>query len=122
MTPTQVMLGTLSDNAIRFATGVMLLAMVVYAARWALDRERVTAGTVADRVPEPALVGADAPADVPESVPVAADGSAATERTRRAETLGRVAFNLFLLAGALLVAGVVLRGVAAERVPWSNMY
>ena len=122
MTPTQVMLGTLSDNAIRFATGVMLLAMVVYAARWALDRERVTAGTVADRVPEPALVGADAPADVPGIVPVAGDGSAATERSRRAETLGRVAFNLFLLAGALLVAGVVLRGVAAERVPWSNMY
>ena len=50
------------------------------------------------------------------------DERAVTERTRRAETLGRVGFNLFLLAGAVLVAGVVLRGVAAERVPWSNMY
>ncbi len=120
MTPTQVMLGTLSDNAIRCATGVMLLAMGVYAARWAMDRERVTAGVPAVR--QPALVGADASDPYVPSPTGPAPGSAGTERTRRAETLGRVAFNLLVLAGAVLVLGVVLRGVAAERVPWSNMY
>jgi cytochrome c-type biogenesis protein CcsB len=121
VTPTQVMIGTLSDNAIRCATGVMLLAMAVYAARWAMDRERLTAGAPAAREPAPALVGAAASADVPGTDVPPTTGEV-TERTRRAETLGRVAFNLLLLAGAVLVVGVVLRGVAAERVPWSNMY
>jgi cytochrome c-type biogenesis protein CcsB len=88
-----------------------------------MDRERLTAAP-AVRNPVPALVGApsDGP-DLPAESLAGAGGSAlATERTRRAETLGRIAFNLLVLAGALLVAGVVLRGVAAERVPWSNMY
>jgi cytochrome c-type biogenesis protein CcsB len=129
VTPTQVMLGTLSDNAIRCATGVMLLAMGVYAARWAMDRERATAAVPATR--EPALVGAVTPADLGSGLPTTAgpdpeaavtERAAGSERTRRAETLGRIAFNLFVLAGAVLVIGVVLRGVAAERVPWSNMY
>jgi cytochrome c-type biogenesis protein CcsB len=119
VTPTQVMIGTLSDNAIRCATGVMLLAMATYAARWAMDRERVTAGVEAARQPAPVLAGVPSAAGVryTDEPP-----TAGLERTRRAETLGRVAFNLLVLSGSVLVLGVVLRGVAAERVPWSNMY
>jgi len=39
-----------------------------------------------------------------------------------ATTLERVGIALIILGAALHTAGVVLRGIAASRVPWANMY
>jgi len=40
----------------------------------------------------------------------------------RADVFGRVGLSLTVLGTALLAAGVLARGLAAERVPWGNMY
>jgi cytochrome c-type biogenesis protein CcsB len=90
---------------------------------------------------------ADAQAAVPATAGAAVSGSAATsaassagagtgpyrpgptgvlERTAPAapgaSRFQRTAFALTIIAWALHVAAIVLRGVAAERVPWANMY
>ncbi len=41
---------------------------------------------------------------------------------RRAATAGSIAWMLQLLAVLMLGTGVVTRGIAAERVPWGNLY
>ncbi len=40
----------------------------------------------------------------------------------RVDVFGRVGLSLTVLGTALLAAGVLARGFAAERVPWGNMY
>lgn len=130
MTPTQVMIGSLSDNALRGATIVLLLAMVVQAAAWAVQRERRTARTGVSAVRTPASVVAGetstaapaADADGLDTVAEQADEQAQARRADLTRIATRVGFNLFVLGGAVLVLGVILRGIAAERVPWSNMY
>ncbi|MBK4349011.1 c-type cytochrome biogenesis protein CcsB [Lacisediminihabitans sp. G11-30] len=42
--------------------------------------------------------------------------------TRKSSRFERVAFSLTVLAWLLHVGGTVLRGVAAHRVPWANMF
>lgn len=53
-----------------------------------------------------------------------ADGAAEqlSARERRIEMAGRLGLNISLIATACVVAGVVLRGIAAQRFPWGNMY
>ncbi len=73
---------------------------------------------------EAVLVGAggDALADAgSEDAGSAAPGSTA-EAKPAVNRLARVATALTTLAVLFHIAGVVLRGIAAERVPWSNMY
>ena len=138
MTSTQIMLGGLSDNAIRWATVLAALSLLAYAAQWAYSRERATSDVDA-RATDRSLVGAGAPVDtvdqhradsvmgesgisefgVGEST---ADDSGARALRRRADLFGRLGFNFLAITGVVLLAGVVLRGVAAGRVPWSNMY
>lgn len=69
------------------------------------------------------------PAEVRERELVAAGGGAvpaASAPTQGAPTgrrnVAKVGFALTVLAWVLHVAGAVLRGIAAERVPWANMY
>ena len=47
--------------------------------------------------------------------------SSAIDRTKTAKS-SRIATIVFSLATAVLLLGVVARGVSASRVPWSNMY
>ena len=63
---------------------------------------------------------------VPASV-AGSGGTAVLEREtpaapQRNYTFERVAYALTVLAWLLHVAGTVLRGVAAQRVPWANMF
>ncbi|MCA0306508.1 MAG: c-type cytochrome biogenesis protein CcsB [Actinobacteria bacterium] len=85
-----------------------LVAMTAHAAEWASVR------TAKVTRPVPAMVGAPAEAPGPE-VAVAVDG-------RRTELLGRIGLAVTVVAALTHVAGVVLRGVAAQRAPWGNMY
>jgi len=91
-----------------------LLAMTVHAAEWASAR--------AVKLPEPVLVGAAAEPDgvvTPSGVLVE---DAPPARSQRIELLGRAALGITFVAAATHILGVVLRGVAANRAPWGNMY
>ena len=72
-------------------------------------------------------MGAGAPVDTvdqqfgPPDV-VTTDDPAVARLRRRADLFGRLGFNFLAITGVVLLAGVVLRGAAAGRVPWSNMY
>jgi len=130
VTHTQQVLASLSDNAIRSATVVMVLAMLGYAAQWAYARERSALQTSMRRQRNRELVGAAGAAPVPErdltdpatteaAMTAVVDGA---ERAEKGDRFGRIGFNLFVLGAVVLAAGVLFRGLAAGRVPWSNMY
>ncbi|WP_428538483.1 c-type cytochrome biogenesis protein CcsB [Propionicimonas sp.] len=91
-----------------------LLAMTLHAAEWASAR------TVKVAEPELATVGAGgaASAGPTEAVPP-------VERpvpSRRTDALGRAGLAITVVAVLTHVTGVVLRGIAAGRAPWGNMY
>src|SRR5699024_9424483 len=41
---------------------------------------------------------------------------------RRVELFGRLGLNISVIATVCVLLGVVLRGIAAQRAPWGNMY
>ena len=95
-------------------------AMFAHAAEWAAAR-RVPAGELAR---EDALVGASMSAE-----PVEARSSTGSDRPpvegrvlERIEQFGRIGVALTVIGFGLSVAGVVLRGLAAGRAPWGNMF
>ncbi len=106
-----------------FVTSVVIyaLAMFAHAAEWAAAR-KVDAS--ADRVPEPALAAVGS-VQGSTSGPVEAGGvgtrGSADQRTK-VDTFGRVGIALTLIGFALSVTGVVMRGLAAHRAPWGNMF
>ncbi|WP_262850271.1 c-type cytochrome biogenesis protein CcsB [Mumia quercus] len=111
-----------SNYAIASATAVLALAWLASVAQWAFGSKAVRAEQSAS-VAEPALVGAgvgggagasaEASDDVPEEAVVAEE---------RSDLAGRISLSLTVLGLGILLAGVVTRGLAAERVPWGNMY
>ena len=108
-----------------FVSSVVLyaLAMFAHAAEWAAAR-KVDVATPAVRVPEPALAAAGSGTGGAGSAADRAPGSAAADgmlRTR-IEIFGRVGIALTLIGFSLSLTGVVLRGLAADRAPWGNMF
>src|SRR5437879_1571734 len=106
-------LAHLSNQLMLGAALVYVVAMVAYAAEIAFARNRAGA-----EVPEPApakvLVGAGGPeaeAEAPEA-----------EDERRKVDWGRFAILMNVVAWGLHGAEIVTRGMAADRVPWGNMY
>ncbi len=109
MTPETI--GELSTLLVWGALASLTIALVAFA----VDLARRTEQRAVRRVAEPALVGASAPA---------APGTASTAETRpvvRRRALG-IARSTTWLGTALLLAGIVTRGIAAGRTPWANMY
>jgi len=84
-----------------------LLAMALFGAEWAAARS-------ARPVRELVAVGA--------GVEPAAEPEPAQAGTSRSELLGRAALGIAVIGVLTHVIGVVLRGVAAGRPPWGNMY
>jgi cytochrome c-type biogenesis protein CcsB len=84
-----------------------LLAMALFGAEWAAARS-------ARPVRELVAVGA--------GVEPAAEPEPAQTGTSRSELLGRAALGIAVIGVLTHVIGVVLRGVAAGRPPWGNMY
>ncbi len=89
-----------------------LVAMTLHAAEWASVR------TIRTREPAEVAVGASGTGAGWES----SDPKAAPAKTRREDVLGRLGLAITVIAALTHVLGVVLRGVAAERAPWGNMY
>ncbi len=106
---------------------VYALAMFAHAAEWAAAR-RVDSG--AERTMSAELVEARSSAGAskrPESFDKLRTGSdrvAADDGSSRlrVEQFGRVGVALTVIGFGLSVAGVVLRGLAAGRAPWGNMF
>jgi cytochrome c-type biogenesis protein CcsB len=109
----------LSNHLMAFTVLAYLVAMVGYAGEYAFgDRGRI--GKAAAR-PARQLVGAGAavPDDVVAS-PVVVDEP--TQRNGAGEWAGRIAVGFNLLGALLHLGALVTRGVAADRMPWGNMY
>jgi len=84
-----------------------LVAMTMHAAEWA---------SVRTKEPATVAVGTGGTRSDWESY------EAAPARTRREDVLGRMGLAITVIAAFTHVLGVVLRGVAAGRAPWGNMY
>jgi cytochrome c-type biogenesis protein CcsB len=118
-----------SNVALVTSVVVYLLAMFAHAAEWASARG-VTAGEVAEpqRAGSLVSVGAGAgdsaaPADgSTDGRSRVGDGVDPVSVRQRVESFGRIGVALTLIGFALSVAGVVLRGLAAGRAPWGNMF
>jgi cytochrome c-type biogenesis protein CcsB len=94
-----------SNYAIASATAVLALAFVAYVAQWGFARQ-----VAPDRERELVTAGkADAPVATPDAVV-------------RSDMSGGIGYSLTALAFLVLLAGIVTRALAAERVPWGNMY
>lgn len=106
-------------DAIPWDTYSLLLvysAIAVYALGFvvcAIDVARRPAAAVRE---EPALVG------TARGATLASPRASPLEVTARPARLPRVGLALTILGWVIHVAAAMLRGIAAERVPWSNMY
>ena len=119
----------LSDQLMAFTVLAYLAAMVCYAAEYAFGN-RSHIGRAATR-PSRQLVGAGAPAEVVApgddvrpagDVPPVDDVVETVPRRDRGALLGLVGVGLTWVAFALHLGTVVTRGIAANRMPWGNMY
>ncbi len=105
-------LAQVSNYAVASATVVIALAFLAHMAEWGFARK-------VDRpVEEEAAVTVGAGA---AAAPAAA-AAAEEEAPSRPDLLSSVGVSLTGLGTALLVIGFVVRGLAADRVPWGNMY
>jgi cytochrome c-type biogenesis protein CcsB len=109
----------LSNQLMAVTVLAYLVAMVLYAGEYAFgNKSRI--GRAAVR-PARELVGAGAPVhsssseEAPPPAPVVA-------MDRRADWIGRAAVGVNLLALLLHLGTLVTRGIAADRMPWGNMY
>lgn len=102
--------------AIVSAVVIYLLALLAHAAEWASAR-RITAVPERARELVGAAVGDSTGGTYPERVEGSTRGAA-----DRVELFGRLGVRLTAIGFALGLAGTVMRGIAAERAPWANMY
>jgi cytochrome c-type biogenesis protein CcsB len=111
-------MSALSDNLVTLAILAYLVAMMGHAVEYALGNARTR---VAVAAPVRELVGAGGgvvpapPAPVPP--PTTADRSA-----RRARLAGLFGVGATAVAAVLHLAALITRGIAADRMPWGNMY
>lgn len=92
----------ISNYAVASATLVLALAFVAYVAQWSFARKLA---------PERELVSAGSVEDVETTAPA-----------ERSNMAGGIGMSLTILATVILFVGLLARGLAAERVPWGNMY
>jgi cytochrome c-type biogenesis protein CcsB len=102
-------LAQLSNNLTYSAIAVYVVALVLYAAELAFGTRGVVARTASTAANGGQVVTLD---DAARPSPVGWD----------AARLGRSAVALTVLGFGLQLAAVLTRGLAAQRVPWGNMY
>jgi len=106
---------TISNYSFASATVVLSLACLTYLAQWAFART-VETPALAE---QPASVGAHDGAEAADERETAAQ---AEEQVTRYDVARSIAGSLTGLAWVIILVSVVTRGLAAERVPWGNMY
>ena len=95
-----------SNYAVASATVVLALAWLAYLAEWGFARQVK---------PSTKFVTSDGSG-------VASADQHLPELPERSQAAGRIGTSLTALSWGILLAGVIARGLAAERVPWGNMY
>jgi cytochrome c-type biogenesis protein CcsB len=111
--PVDMTLASYGDLAFNTTLVLYLLAMVLHAVEYAARREvAVPAGA---QVHEDGAYGGGVATLAPPA-------GAEPPRRSPAERAGRAAVALLVLAAGVHAASLVLRGLAAGRVPWGNMY
>ncbi|MEU4773512.1 c-type cytochrome biogenesis protein CcsB [Micromonospora sp. NPDC023644] len=113
-------MSALSDQLVSFAILVYLVAMISHAVEYALGNARARVPAAAARELVGAGVGA-AGGGTPV-VPVETGPSAAERTAGRARLAGLVAVAATALGALLHLGALVTRGLAADRMPWGNMY
>ncbi|MHC5794963.1 c-type cytochrome biogenesis protein CcsB [Lacisediminihabitans sp. FW035] len=113
---TSAALASYSLTAIYSAMGVYLFAFIAFT----LDLAKRSAETPVAAVAAPARVGQMS--RVGGTAVIERQPAAPVAPQRRSNQFERVAFALTILGWVLHVVGTVLRGVAAHRVPWANMF
>lgn len=108
-----------SDWSYTTAAAIYVLAMVFVLVEQAFGRVAKQRVAQRDQANQRALVGAGA--SVPESGPPA-EPPVSRPSAGRPERFGRMGVSLIVLGGLLHLAALVLRGFAAGRAPWGNMY
>jgi cytochrome c-type biogenesis protein CcsB len=107
----------LSNQLMALAVLAYLAAMVGYAGEYAFgNRSRI--GRAAAR-PARQLVGAGAPVESPVDVEVVVE---TPKPDKRGNLIGWIAVGFNVLALLLHLGALVSRGIAADRMPWGNMY
>ncbi|SCG47465.1 c-type cytochrome biogenesis protein CcsB [Micromonospora inositola] len=114
-------MSALSDQLVTFAILAYLVAMISHAVEYALGNARAVPATAA--APARELVGAGIGGAGGTVEPPAAPADPRPGRSaQRALVAGRIAGWVTALAAALHLGALVTRGLAAERMPWGNMY
>ena len=104
------MLAEFSNRAMYSSTIVYALAMLAHVVEWSSARSVV-------EQPAPLVAAGGSPA--PGALAAARSDPAIEDRSDR---FGRIGLSLTVLGLLLHAAGVVTRGLAAQRVPWGSMY
>jgi cytochrome c-type biogenesis protein CcsB len=113
-------LANLSNQLMLGAVLVYVVAMVAYAAEIAFARRRADTEVPAEQAR--VLVGAGGPETTSEDTEDTASVEETVEDDRRRVDWSRFAILMNVIAWALHGAEIVTRGMAADRVPWGNMY
>ncbi|GAA1802392.1 c-type cytochrome biogenesis protein CcsB [Planosporangium flavigriseum] len=113
-------MSALSDQLLIVTVLAYLAAMIGYAAEFSFGTRGVVA-RAATRARERELVTVGGPADAPVSPAPPAAPVQETPRGRAA-LVGRLAVALTAVGYLAHLATIVTRGLAANRVPWGNMY
>ncbi|MEU8005002.1 c-type cytochrome biogenesis protein CcsB [Catellatospora sp. NPDC049111] len=116
----------LSDGLLVVTLLSYLVAMLLHAGEYAFGTRGRIANAAAAPAAAPAreLVGAGAPVveKAPHAYAAPAEPSAAAGGRSRASWLGPAAVGATILGAVAHVVTVVTRGIAAERLPFGNMY
>jgi cytochrome c-type biogenesis protein CcsB len=123
-------MASISDLLLVASILAYLTAMICYAAQYAFGDRGVVARVASRPARRPAMQAAAStgtaaePAVPPDAHPAeaAGPGNGVAQAIRKDSPLGRVAMGALLLAATVHLATVVTRGIAAERLPWGNMY
>ncbi len=105
------MIADYSNLAMVTSAVLYLLAMTAHALEWASARTA--------RAAEPALVRVGAGVEPSGDAGVA---GARPTPSPRVDRFGRIGVAITVVATLTHLVGVVLRGIAADRAPWGNMY
>jgi cytochrome c-type biogenesis protein CcsB len=114
-------LGQFGDLLFGSALAVYILAMILHAVEHALLRRAPEQEAVV-AVPTAVGAGGAATVDGPESPAGLGPADPGPAPRSRAERFGRMGVSLTVLGFGLHLAMLVVRGFAAQRAPWGNMY
>ena len=113
-------MSALSDKLVTFAILAYLVAMIGHAVEYALGNARTRVAAAAP-VRELVRCRRSASSRTPPA-PVPSRPGGRPLRPRRARLAGLIGVGATAVAAVLHLAALVTRGLAADRMPWGNMY